>query len=47
MRTEAEIKKEIDTMEDFILKYGKFFDNHGIGIFAGKIEALFWVLSHD
>ena len=46
MRSESEIEKEIKTLEDWILKYGKYLDPHGIGIFAGKIDALMWVLNN-
>ena len=47
MRTREEIIKEIDTIEAFILKYVRYFNEHGSGALCGKIAALQWVLEDE
>jgi len=44
MKSEGEIRDEIENLRDFLLKYDKFFIEEGIHYHKGKISALEWVI---
>ena len=46
MRSESEIKKEIEDITEFNKKYYGFFNDEGIAFHRGKIKALQWVIEN-